>query len=54
MWKRGVLSRGENTYRGFVEITHVAGSNNKKMTSVCQEQTEHSGGTENEIREEAP
>lgn len=36
-----------------MEITHLADSSNRKMTSVCQEQIEHGGGTENKIREES-
>ena len=32
---------------------NTSGSSNRKMTSMCQEQTEESGGTENEIGAEA-
>lgn len=35
-----------------VEITHVAGRSNRKMSSMCKEHTEQGGGTENQIREE--
>lgn len=46
-------SKQSGNYKGLVEITHVAGSSDRKMTSRCQEQTEQGGGTENQVRQEA-
>lgn len=43
-------SKQSVNYKGLVEITPVAGSSNRKMTSRYQEQNEQGGGTENQIR----
>lgn len=36
-----------------MEIIHLAGSSNRKVTGMCQEQTEQGRETENEIKQEA-